>query len=104
MSSSSSSKEEPGLTYQPRYSTGWLAVHGVRHTESHVLYWLIPRVHNNIYHTLAKEGPWAVQITLGQDWGMSQYLRYQCRILTQKSAQVSYPRYLHNSNSSSGYY
>ena len=29
MSSSSFSMEEPGLTYQTRYSTGWLAVHGI---------------------------------------------------------------------------
>ena len=27
-----------------------------------------------MYHTLAKEGPWAVHLT---DWGMGQYSRYQ---------------------------
>ena len=27
--SRSSSMEEPGLTYQPRYSTGWLAMHDI---------------------------------------------------------------------------
>ena len=26
------------------------------------------------YHTLAKEGSWAVHLTLGQDWGMGRYL------------------------------
>ena len=56
------------------------------------------------YRALAKEGPWAVHLTLGQDWGMGRYSRYQYRIYTQKSTQVSYPCYLHNSNSSSGYY
>ena len=25
------------------------------------------------YRTLAKEGPWAVHLTLDQDWGMGQY-------------------------------
>ena len=56
-----------------------------------------------IYRTLAIEGPWAVHLTMGQDWGMDQYSRYQYRIWTRKSAQVhvSYPRYLHNLNSSS---
>ena len=28
--------------------------------------------------TLAKEGPWAVHLTLGLDWGMGRYSRYQC--------------------------
>ena len=32
------------------------------------------------YRTLAKEGPWVVHLTLGQDWRMGQYSRYQCRI------------------------
>ena len=32
------------------------------------------------YRTLAKEGPWAVDLTLGQDWGMGGYSRYQCCI------------------------
>ena len=44
-----------------------------------------------IYRTLAKEGPWAVHLTLGQDWGMGQYSRYQYHVYTRKSAQVSYP-------------
>ena len=30
----------------------------------------------DVYHTLAKEGPWAVHLTLGQDWGMGRYSRY----------------------------
>ena len=34
----------------------------------------------NTYRTLAKEGPWAVHLTLGQDWGVGRYSRYQCRI------------------------
>ena len=29
------------------------------------------------YRTLAKEGPWAVHLTLGQDWGVGRYSRYQ---------------------------
>ena len=53
---------------------------------------------------LQKEGLWAVYLTLGQDWGMGQYLRYQYRVYTRKSTQVSYPHYLHNLNTSSGYY
>ena len=53
---------------------------------------------------LAKEGPWAVHLTLGQDSGMGQYSRYQYRVYTRKSTQVSYPRLHHNFNSSSGYY
>ena len=44
--------------------------------------------------------------TLGQDWGMGRYSKYQYCIYTRKSAQVhvSNPHYLYNSNSSSGYY
>ena len=30
-----------------------------------------------LYRTLAKEGPWAVHFTLGQDWGVGRYSRYQ---------------------------
>ena len=44
------------------------------------------------YRTLVKEDPWAVHLTLGQDWGVGRYSRYQYRIYTRKSAQVSYPR------------
>ena len=44
------------------------------------------------YRTLAKEGTWAVHRTLGRDWGVGRYSRYQYRIYTRKSAQVSYPR------------
>ena len=33
-----------------------------------------------IYRTLTKEGPWVVHLTLGQDWGMGQYSRYQYRV------------------------
>ena len=29
-----------------------------------------------IYRTLAKGGPWAVHLTLGQDWGVGRYSRY----------------------------
>ena len=28
------------------------------------------RLYGSYYRTLAKEGPWAVHLTLGQDWGM----------------------------------
>ena len=42
-----------------------------------------------------KEGPWAVHLTLGLDWGVGQYSRYQCRSQTQKSAQVNYQQGLH---------
>ena len=35
-----------------------------------------------LYCTLAKEGPWAVHLTLGQDWGMGRYSRYQYRVWT----------------------
>ena len=38
-----------------------------------------------IYRTLAKEGPWVVHLTLGQDWGMGRYSRYQYRVYTRKS-------------------
>ena len=48
-----------------------------------------PKGDHNYYCTLAKEGPWAVHLTLGQYWGMG---RYQYRIYTRKSAQVIYPR------------
>ena len=34
------------------------------------------------YRTLAKEGPWAVHLTLGQDWGMGRYSRYRYCIQT----------------------
>ena len=57
-----------------------------------------------MYRTLMKEGPWAVHLTLGQDWGMGRYSRYQYHVYTRNSTQVSYPCYLHNLNSSSGYY
>jgi hypothetical protein len=57
-----------------------------------------------IYRALAKKGPWAVHLTLYLNWGVGRYSRYQCRSYTRKSAQVSYPRDLHNSNCSHGYY
>ena len=57
-----------------------------------------------IYRTLAKEGPWAVHLTLGLDWGIGRYSRYQYRSYTRKSAQVNYLLDLHNSNSSRSYY
>ena len=57
-----------------------------------------------IYRNLTKEGPWAVHLILGHDWGMGQYSRYQYCFYMRKSTQVSYPRWLHNFNSSRGYY
>ena len=57
-----------------------------------------------IYCTFAKKGSWVVHLTLGLDWGIGWYSRYQGRSLTQKSAQVNYPWDLHNTNSSYGYY
>ena len=41
----------------------------------------------NIYRTLAKEGPWSVHLTLGQNWGVGRYSRYQYRVYTRKSAR-----------------
>ena len=41
-----------------------------------------------MYRTLTKEGPWAVHLTLGQDWGMGRYSRYQYHVYTRKNAQV----------------
>ena len=32
------------------------------------------------YRILMKEGPWAVHLTLGKDWGMGRYSRYQYRV------------------------
>ena len=32
-----------------------------------------------IYRTLAKEGPWAVHLTLSQDWGMGRYIYFFSR-------------------------
>ena len=58
-------------------------------------YWGCGQVFHYIvdaYSEHAKEGPWAVHLTLGQDWGMGRYSRYQHRVYTRKSAQVSYPR------------
>ena len=37
---------------------------------------------------------------IGPKLGMGRYLRYQYRVYTRKSAQVSYPHKLHNLNSS----
>ena len=57
---------------------------------------------NLMYRALAK-GPMGGAPYIGPKLGMGWYSRYQCRIQMWKSTQVSYPRYLHNSNISSGY-
>ena len=53
-----------------------------------ILALIIPMAKNK-YRTLSKEGPWAMHLRLGQDWGMGRYSRYQYRVYTRR--YVGYP-------------
>ena len=37
------------------------------------------------YRTLVKEAPWAVHLTLGQDWGMGRYSRYHVTFIRERA-------------------